>query len=90
MEASVGQLFFFFLTSMAREVHYLKLAEEKVVDIVVLHVYQPVGRSVGTGDSRLQSVSFFLFISHMHLKPTVAAETLRCGGIRVAFYLALY
>lgn len=37
----------------------------------------------------LQSVSLFLFISHMHFKPALAAETLRCGGRRVAFYLPL-
>lgn len=47
------------------------------------------GRSVRTDDSRLQSVSLFLFILHMHFKPTLAAETLSCGGIRVAFYLPL-
>ena len=78
------------MTSMARKIHYLKGEEEKVADIVIFHVYQPVGQRVRTGDSGLQSVSFVLFISYMHFKPTLAAETLRCGGIRVAFYLALY
>lgn len=70
---------------MARKIHYLKREEEKVTDIVILHVYQPVGQSVRTGDSGLQSL-----IRPLHLAPTLAAETLRCGGIRVAFYLALY
>lgn len=43
--ASLGQLFF--VTSMAQKIHYLKLEEEKVLNIVTLHVHQHVWLECG-------------------------------------------